>query len=76
MLGGFALSGRGPVVGRALAGLLFTTGFLVWLVTAVPVGGESFALNPPHGLWVSVLYESLLVTFAVGASTPHRPTEP
>ena len=74
MLGGFAISGRGPAWGRALAGLGFTAGFVVWLLVAVPVGGESFALDTPHGLWVSVLYESLLVTFALAASVPHRPT--
>jgi hypothetical protein len=74
MLGGFAISGRGPARGRALAGLLFTTGFVVWLITAVPVGGQSFALDTAHGLWVSVLFESLLVTFAVAASAPHGPT--
>jgi hypothetical protein len=74
MLGGFAISGRGPAWGRALAGLGFTTGFTVWLLVAVPVGGEGFALNTAHGLWVSVLYESLLVTFALAASVPHRPT--
>jgi hypothetical protein len=71
MLGGFAISGRGPVWGRALAGLCFTAAFVVWLITAVPVGGESFALDTAHGLWVSVLFESLLVTFAVAASAPH-----
>jgi hypothetical protein len=32
-------------------------------------------LDTPHGLWTSVLYESLLVTFALAASVPHRPTE-
>jgi hypothetical protein len=74
MLGGFAISGRGPVWRRALAGLLFTTALVVWLITAVPVGGESFALDTAHGLWVSVLFESLLVTFAVAASAPHGPT--
>jgi len=74
MLGGFAISGRGPAWGRALAGLWFTAGFVVWLLTAVPVGGESFALDTAHGLWVSLLYESLLVTFALAASAPHRPT--
>lgn len=74
MLGGFAISGRGPVWGRALAGLWFTAAFVVWLFTAVPVGGESFALDTAHGLWVSVLYESLLVAFAVAASAPHGPT--
>jgi hypothetical protein len=73
MVGGFAISGRGPVWGRACAWLLFTTGFAVWLLTAVPVGGDSFALDTAHGLWVvSVLYESLLVTFALAASAPHR----
>src|SRR3954447_2428965 len=74
MLGGFAISGRGSVWGRALAGLGFTAGFVVWLLVAVSVGGESFALDTPHGLWVSVLYESLLVTFALAASVPHHPT--
>jgi hypothetical protein len=75
MLGGFAISGRGPVWGRALAGLTFTAGLVVWLLTAVPVGGQSLALDTPHGLWTSVLYESLLVTFAVAASVPHRTAE-
>jgi hypothetical protein len=74
MLGGFAISGRGPGWGRALAGVGFAAGFVVWLATAVPVGGESFALDTAHGLWVSVLFESLLVTFAVAASVPHGPT--
>jgi hypothetical protein len=74
MLGGFAISGRGPMWGRALAGLWFTAAFVVWLVAAVPVGGESFALDTAHGLWVTVLFESLLVTFAVAASAPHAPT--
>jgi hypothetical protein len=74
ILGGFAVSGRGPVSGRAAAGLLFTTGFTVWLLTAASVGGETFELDTAHGLWVSVLYESLLVTFALAASVPHRPT--
>jgi hypothetical protein len=71
MLGGFAISGRGPLWGRALAGLLFTTAFVVWPITAVPVGGQSFALDTAHGLWVSMLFESLLVTFAMAASAPH-----
>jgi hypothetical protein len=74
MLGGFAISGRGPGWGRTLASLGFAAGFVVWLVTAVPVGGASFALDTAHGLWVSVLFESLLATFAVAASTPHRST--
>jgi hypothetical protein len=72
MLGGFAISGRGPAGARALAGLLFGSGLAVWLLTAVAVGGEDFALNDPHGLWASVLYEGLLVTLALASSVPHR----
>ena len=75
MLGGFAISGRGPGWGRILAGLTFSAGFLVWLLTAVSVGGASFALDTAHGLWTSTLYESLLLTFALAASVPHRPVE-
>lgn len=76
MFGGFAISGRGPAWERGLAGLLFTAGLVVWLVTAVSVGGESFALDTAHGLWVSVLFESLLVTFAIAASAPHGARSP
>lgn len=72
MLGGFALSGRGPLWGRSLTGLAFGAGLLAWLFTAVAVGGDTFALDTPHGLWVSVLYESLLVLLALAASIPHR----
>ena len=75
MIGGLAVSGRGPGWARALAGLLFGTALVVWLVTATAVGGQSFALSDPHGLWASVLYETLLVTLALGASVPHRATE-
>jgi hypothetical protein len=75
MLGGFAVSGRGRRWGRSLAGLAFMAGFTVWLLVAVSVGGESFALDTAHGLWTSVLYESLLLTFALAASAPHRPVQ-
>jgi hypothetical protein len=75
MLGGFAVSGRRPRWGRILAGLTFTAGLMVWLFTAVSVGGASFALDTAHGIWTNVLYESLLLTFALAASVPHRPAE-
>jgi hypothetical protein len=62
--------------GSALLGrITFVAGFLVWLFTAVAVGRDSLTLDTPHGLWASVLYESLLVLLAVAASVPHRPTE-
>jgi len=72
MLGGFAVSGSGPAWPRILSGLGFLAGFVTWLVVATDVGGPSFSLTTVHGLWVSTLYESLLVLFALAASVPHR----
>ena len=71
MLGGYALSGRGPVWPRRLSGLVFLAGLVTWLVVATDVGGPSFSLTTVHGLWASALYESLLVLFALAASVPH-----
>jgi hypothetical protein len=72
MLGGYAVSGRGPAWGRALSGLGFLAAFTSWLLVAVDVGGSSFSLTTSHGLWASTLYEGLLVVFALGAAIPHR----
>jgi len=72
MLGGYAVSGRGPAWPRRLSGLVFLAGFVTWLVVATGVGGPSFSLTTAHGLWASTLYESLLVLFALAASVPHR----
>jgi hypothetical protein len=72
MLGGFAVSGRGSRWARTLAGLGFCAGFATWLLVARDVGGPPFSLDTAHGIWVSTLYESLLVVFALGASVPHR----
>ena len=71
MLGGYALSGRGPIWPRRLSGLVFLAGLVTWLVVATDVGGPSFSLTTVHGLWASALYESLLVLFALAASVPH-----
>lgn len=71
MLGGYAVSGRGPAWCRVLAGLAFLSGFGTWLLVATDVGGPSFSLTTAHGLWASTLYESLLVLFALAASVPH-----
>jgi len=72
VLGGSAISGRGRLWGRVVAGLLFLTGFTIWLLVATDVGGPSFSFSTVHGIWVSTLYESLLVVFALGASVAQR----
>ena len=73
IIGGYALSARGRVWSRVVAGLVFMAGLAVWALTAESVGGPSLALTTPHGAWVAVLYYSLLAVLALAAAIPQRP---
>jgi hypothetical protein len=73
ILGGLALSGRGPRWGRVVAGvpaLALTLGGAVAYFGFDQrfVGGFSTV----HGVWVALLFTSLMVVFAVACSIPHR----
>jgi hypothetical protein len=70
ILGGYAIAGRGGRGWRAAAGVAFLVGLGVWALTATAVGGPSFALVTPHGLWATLLYDALLITLALGVSVP------
>ncbi|MDF2143839.1 hypothetical protein [Knoellia sp. p5-6-4] len=70
LLGGYAVCGRGRVVPRALAGLVTLGAMSVGVFTATAVGGPSFALDTPHGLWASVLYLGLLAVLCLGVAVP------
>ena len=72
IIGGHAMSGRGSLWSRVPAGLVGATTLAVWPLTGTAVGGPSFALSTPHGLWATVLYEALLITLALSASVPQR----
>jgi hypothetical protein len=72
IMGGHALSGRGSLWTRVPAGVLFMATLVVWPLTGTAVGGPSFALDTPHGLWATVLYDGLLVLFALAAAIPQR----
>src|SRR4051812_29120489 len=74
MLGGFAISGRGPAWGRALAGLGFTAGVVVWLLVAVAVGGGGLAPGTPPRPLGGGGFESPLGPFSRGA--PLAPPPP
>jgi hypothetical protein len=76
MIGGYAISGRGRLWGRLVAGTVFCAGLVVWALTATSVGGPTFALTTPHGAWVTVLYYTLLLELAVAAAIPHRRAGP
>lgn len=73
VLGGFAVSGRGPIWARIVAGVP---------VGAFIVAGSAafFFLDPlvkgptePRGVWIGLLFASLMVIFVVACSVPHRP---
>jgi hypothetical protein len=72
IIGGHALSGRGSPWTRLPAGVVGVATLAVWPLTGTAVGGPSFALDTPHGLWAAVLYDALLVLFALAASIPQR----
>jgi len=76
ILGGYAASGRGSAVRRAIAGAVFVAGLGVWAVTASDVGGPEFALTTQHGLWATLLYWSLLISMALAVSVPLRTAAP
>jgi hypothetical protein len=74
IIGGHALSGRGSWSTRLPAGVLGAVTLVIWPLTGTAVGGPSFAPDTPHGLWATVLYDALLVTFALAAAVPQRTT--
>jgi hypothetical protein len=73
--GGYAVSGRGSVVGRSLCGLL-AAAVLAGLVASVPtIGGPRLALTEPRGVWVALLATSFVCLLVIAASIPFRATE-
>lgn len=72
MLGGLAISGRGPLVGRLLCGALALSSIPVWVLTADDI---SPGLDPSsaRGAWMAVYYWTFLAVLALASSIPHRP---
>lgn len=72
IVGGFALSGAGPLWARLLCGLV-ALAFVVALLVASPmVGGPNLALTQPRGAWVGLLVGSLTVLLMLATSIPFR----
>jgi hypothetical protein len=73
MLGGYAMSGRGPLWGRLLCGALSLSAIPVWALVADNVGGPRLGVDTPRGAWTALLYYALLAVLALGCAIPHRP---
>jgi hypothetical protein len=71
MIGGYAISGRGPLWARIVSGVI-AGGFLVTGVLAAPLLRPALDLTTPRGVWVALLFATLIVLLALAASIPHR----
>ena len=71
IVGGYALSGRGPLWARVVCGLLAFTVVPIWALTVTSFAAH-LALDTPRGAWVAVHYYSLMLILMLGCSIPHR----
>lgn len=72
IIGGAALSGRGPRWRRACCAAVGLASIPIWALTATAVGGPLFALHTIHGLWAALPYDGLIGIFCLAASVPQR----
>ncbi len=75
LIGGFALSRRGPLWGRIVSRVFFVSAVPVWALTVTDFAGPTLALDTPRGLWIALYYWSFLGVLALACSIPHRRVE-
>ena len=73
MVGGYAVSGRGPLWTRIVAGLVNLAGIALTFLAPKPFPDLSY--TTPHGAWFDTLAASLGVTLALACSIPMRRPE-
>ncbi len=73
MVGGYAVSGRGPLWTRIVAGIVNLAGIVVTFLAPKPFPDLSY--TTPHGAWFDTLAASLGVTLALACSIPMRRPE-
>jgi hypothetical protein len=74
MIGGYAVSGRGPAGIRAGAGLVPLGGVVVTFLAPKPF--PYLSASTAHGAWFCTLASSLFLTLALASSIPMRRPEP
>jgi hypothetical protein len=70
MVGGYAVSGRGPLWARIVAGIINLAGVVVTFLAPKPDPDLSY--TTPHGAWFDTLAASLGVVLALACSIPMR----
>jgi hypothetical protein len=74
MVGGYAVSGRGPIWVQIVAGLI-ALGAIV-APFAGPKPYPDLSVTTPYGAWAATLASSLFVAFALACSIPMRIPDP
>ncbi|TCO16890.1 hypothetical protein EV652_11979 [Kribbella steppae] len=72
MLGGYAISGRGRLLPRVIAGAVAMTTVPIWALT-VGSFAPHLTLDTPAGLWVALYYYSFMALLMIACAIPHRP---
>lgn len=75
MTGGYAVSGRGPLWARSVAGVIALAAVLPPFVVPEP-SRPDLSASTAHGLWSATLLSSLYVVFAVASAIPMRLPDP
>jgi hypothetical protein len=70
MVGGYAVSGRGPLGARIAAGVVGLAVVPVTFLASKPV--PDLSVTSAHGAWFATLASSLFVTFELACSIPMR----
>ena len=76
MLGGYALSGRGPRWARIVSGAVVLTAIPIWALTVTSFAGPGLAVDTPRGAWVAVYHWSFLAVLMLACAIPHRAVTP
>ena len=71
--GGYAISGRGRLWGRIVAGVLSGASLAAIALMPAAIGGARLIVTEPRGAWVSVLAGSFLLVLVLASSIPFRP---
>jgi hypothetical protein len=74
MVGGYAISGRGAVPARLLAGVVAFSVVPIWALT-VGSFAPQLTLDTPAGLWVALYYYSFMALLMLACAIPHRPVD-
>ena len=72
ILGGFAVSGRGPLWGRITAGVPAFALVAGGTVAHFTFAARLLGMTEPRGAWVGVLFASLMVVLIAACSIPFR----